>query len=77
MSRIGRTTHTVALMTFVMRKEKGHNFRRAKRMISVRVKLRQRHEINNQIEKILRQVRCYPGGGFEKIGYMCSALLSA
>lgn len=54
MSKIGGTIHTVDLMTVVMRKEKGFNFRRAKRMISVRVKLRQRHNINNQIGKMLR-----------------------
>ena len=54
MSRIGRTSHAVDLMMVVMRKEKGVNFWRAKRMISVRVKLRQRDNINNQIEKVLR-----------------------
>jgi hypothetical protein len=54
MSSIGRTTHTVDLMTVVMRKEKGVNFPRAKRRISARVKLRQRHNINSQIGKMLR-----------------------
>jgi hypothetical protein len=56
MSKIRRTTQIVDLMTVVMRKEKGFNCWRAKRMISARVKLRQRHKINSQIGKMLRWI---------------------
>jgi hypothetical protein len=52
-SRINRTTHTVDLMTFVMRKANGFNLRRAKRMISVIVRMRQKHNIAIQIGIIL------------------------
>lgn len=48
-SRMNRTTHIVDLITFVMRKVRGFNFLRARRTISVTVRIRQTDSIVNQI----------------------------
>lgn len=48
-SRTNKTTHIVDLMTFVMRKVRGFSLCRARRIISVTVRMRQTHNIVNHI----------------------------